>query len=245
MKIAVISDIHSNLEALTACCRVAEEKGAEKFICLGDSVGYGPDPVAVLDMLQGLPNFACVLGNHDEYMFNSIDVTSSAPVQMVAEWTIRQLSKEHLDFLKSLSYVIVENGVTYVHASAHQPNSWGYVTSVEQAKKCMTAASTNLVFYGHVHIPLVFHEKPDNTVELVQPQASKKIHLHQNRRYVINVGSVGQPRDDNNEAGFVLYDEESHSVTFHRVAYDYNKTIEKIYNNSLPSDFAERLEFGH
>jgi len=244
MKIAVISDIHSNLEALTACCRVAEEKGAEKFICLGDCVGYGPDPAAVLDMLQGLPNFACVLGNHDEYMFNSIDVTSSAPVQMVAEWTIGQLSKEHLDFLKSLSFAIVENGVTYVHASAHQPNSWGYVTSVEKAKKCMNAAATNLVFYGHVHIPMIFHEKPDNQIELLRPQTGQTVHLHPNRRYVINAGSVGQPRDDNNEAGFMLYDEESHSVTFHRVVYDYKKTIEKIYQYKLHPDFAERLESG-
>ena len=244
MKIAIITDIHSNLEALTACCRLAEDKGAEKFVCLGDCVGYGPDPVAVLDMLQGLPNFVCVLGNHDEYMFNSIDVTSSAPVQMVAEWTVEQLDTAHLDFLKSLSYVEVDNGVSYVHSTLYQPNSWGYITSPEQAKKCMDSASTNLVFYGHVHIPMIFHEKPDDTVELVQPQAGQKIHLHQNRRYVINAGSVGQPRDDNNEACFVMYDEESHSVTFHRVAYDYKTTINKIHQNNLHPDFAERLETG-
>lgn len=245
MKIAIISDIHSNLEALIACCRVAEDEGVEKFVCLGDCVGYGPDPVAVLDMLQALPNFVCVLGNHDEYMFNCIDVSSSPPVQMVAEWTIKQLSSAHLDFLKSLPYVHLDNGVTYVHATMNQPGSWGYVLKINQARKCMDAASTNLVFYGHVHIPMIFHEKPDNSIELIKPQAGKKIPLHQNRRYVINAGSVGQPRDDNNEACFVLYDEESHSVTFHRVAYDYKKTVEKIYKNKLHPDFAERLETGH
>lgn len=244
MKIAVISDIHSNLEALIACCRVAENEGAEKFVCLGDCVGYGPDPVAVLDLLQTLPGFICVLGNHDEYTFNSIDVTSTPPVQMVAEWTIEQLSKQHIDFLKSLSYIKIDNGTTYVHASVHQANSWGYVTSVIQAKKCMNAASTNLVFYGHVHIPMIFHENPDNIIEQIQPPAGQKIYLHQNQRFVINVASVGQPRDDNNQACFVLYDEESHSVTFHRVAYDYKKTIEKIYKNKLHPGFAERLETG-
>ena len=108
------------------------------------------------------------MGNHDEYMFNCIDVTSSAPVQVVAEWTLQQLTDAHLDFLKSLAYIQVENGVTYVHASLKEPGSWAYVTKTEQAQKCMKAASTNLVFYGHVHIPMIFHEKPDDTVELIQ-----------------------------------------------------------------------------
>ncbi|HEY5604433.1 MAG TPA: metallophosphoesterase family protein [Gammaproteobacteria bacterium] len=244
MKIAIISDIHSNLEALTACCRVAVEAGAEKFVCLGDCIGYGPDPVAVLDMLQGLPNFACVLGNHDEYVFNSIGSTSSAAVQSVAKWTIEQLDKPHIRFLRSLDYMAVENGVTYVHASAYEPNTWAYVTSIDQARKCMNAARTNLVFYGHVHVPMIFHEKPDNTIELIRPLAGKKIPLFPNRRYVINVGSVGQPRDDNNEACFVLYDEELHSVTFHRVAYEYQRTIEKIRKNGLHEHFALRLASG-
>lgn len=245
MKIAVISDIHSNLEALTECCRVAEENGAEQFVCLGDSVGYGPDPVAVLDKLRSLPNLICILGNHDEYMFNFIALDSTPPVQIVAEWTIKQLSAEHIDFLKSLSYTEVENGVTYVHASMHQPGSWGYVTSTERAKKCMDSSSTNLVFYGHVHIPMIFHEKPDNSVEMITPDSDTTISLHQNHRYVINVGSVGQPRDGNNEACFVMYDEDLHSVTFHRVPYEYEKTIQKIHDNNLHPDFAIRLESGH
>ena len=244
MKIAVISDIHSNLEALTACSQLAMEQGAEKFVCLGDMVGYGPDPVAVLDMLQGLPGFSCILGNHDEYMFNSIDISSTAPVQEVAEWTIKQLSNEHLDFLKSLPYLLVDNGVTYVHASLYQPNIWPYIVKEESAKKCLNAASTSLVFYGHVHIPMLFHEKQDNSVELMYPQGGQTISLRPNQRYLINVGSIGQPRDDNNQASFVMYDEDSHSATFHRVAYDYQTTIEKIHSQGLHEDFAERLESG-
>jgi diadenosine tetraphosphatase ApaH/serine/threonine PP2A family protein phosphatase len=244
MKIAIISDIHSNIEALTACCHVAENEGAEKFVCLGDCVGYGPDPVAVLDMLQALPGFSCVLGNHDEHTFNCIDINCLAPVQVVAEWTARQLSEAHLDFLKSLPYVLVDNGVSYVHATMSQPGSWGYITTIDQARQCMVAASTNLVFYGHVHIPMIFHERRDDSIELIHPEGGKTYSLHQNHRYVINAGSVGQPRDDNNSACFVLYDEESHSVTFHRVKYDYSRTIEKIHENKLPAYFAERLESG-
>ena len=244
MKIAVLSDIHSNLEALQVCCQSALEHGAERFICLGDMVGYGPDPVAVLDMLQSLPGFTSVLGNHDEYTFNSIEVSASGPVQLVADWTVQQLTESHIDFLKSLNYMHVENGVSYVHASMNEPNAWGYVTRTEQAKKCMNAAKTNLVFYGHVHIPMIFHEKQDNSVELIYPQARKKIPLHLNRRYVINAGSVGQPRDDNNETCYVMYDEEEHSVTFHREKYNYQKTIQKIRDRGLHEDFAIRLEKG-
>lgn len=241
MKIAVISDIHSNLEALTACCQQAMEQGAEKFVCLGDIVGYGPDPVAVLDMLHGLPGFTCVLGNHDEYMFNSIEVSSTAPVQQVAEWTIKQLSPEHIEFLKSLPYVIIENGVSYVHSSLRQPNTWPYITNPTEAKKCLGSSSTNLIFYGHVHIPMLFHEQKDNSIELSYPQGGQTVILHPNQRYLINVGSVGQPRDDNTEASYVIYDEEKNCLTFHRVKYDFSKTIEKIRSNDLHEDFAERL----
>lgn len=244
MKIAVISDIHSNLEALTACCQAAEEHGAERFVCLGDTVGYGPDPVATLDKLRSLPNFSCVLGNHDEYMFNFIDQDSTPPVQMVAEWTIKQLSEEHIEYLKSLAYTLVENGVSYVHSSLHQPNAWSYITNAEKAKKCLESSATNLVFYGHVHIPMLFHEQQDNTIALIHPDPNKQIPLKPNQRYVINVGSVGQPRDDNKDACFVIYDEELHCVTFHRVAYDYQATIKKIYDYGLHPEFAHRLESG-
>ncbi|MDH5179949.1 MAG: metallophosphatase family protein [Gammaproteobacteria bacterium] len=244
MKIAVISDIHSNLEALDACCEKALREGAEQFVCLGDSVGYGPDPAAVLDKLRELPGFQCVLGNHDEYMFNFIGQESTGPVQMVAEWTVKQLSESHIDFLKSLTYVLVENGVTYVHASLYQPGSWFYITSAERAKKCLESAHTSLVFYGHVHIPLIFHEKADNDVVMINPEQDTPIYLKPNQRYVINVGSVGQPRDDNKDACFVLYDEDRHSVTFHRVAYDYQTTIRKINEKGLHPEFADRLAAG-
>ncbi|MDH5444950.1 MAG: metallophosphoesterase family protein [Gammaproteobacteria bacterium] len=244
MKIAVISDIHSNLEALTACCQMAMEQGAEKFVCLGDIVGYGPDPVAVIDMLRGLPGFTCILGNHDEYMYNSIDVKSTAPVQEVAEWTVEQLSEQHIEFLKTLPYVLVENGVSYVHASLNNPGNWSYIIKPDSAKKCLDSASTNLVFYGHVHIPMLFHENQDNSVELIYPQAGQKFLLRPNQRYLINVGSVGQPRDDNNDASFVMYDEEIHAVSFFRVAYDVDRTIEKIHEYKLHEEFAKRLRTG-
>lgn len=244
MKIAIISDIHSNLEALEACYQSACQQDVEKFICLGDCVGYGPDPVAVIDKLRSLPGFTCVLGNHDEYMFNSIDVTSTAPVQQVAEWTIKQLSDEHLEYLKSLPYVHIENGVSYVHSTLYEPNSWAYITRPEQALKCMNASTTNVVFYGHVHVPMIFHEKPDSSIEVIEPQPGKKIPLNPNRRYVINVGSVGQPRDDNNQTCYVIYDEETNHVVFHRLDYDYKKTIDKMHANGLHEDLAERLKSG-
>ena len=227
MKIAIISDIHSNLEALTACYRTAEDEGAEKYVCLGDTVGYGPDPVAVLDILQSLPNLICVLGNHDEYMFNCTDDSAIPPVKEVAEWTAKQLTEAHLDFLKSLSYVEVDNGVSYGHADLVYPSNWTYITRAIQALHCMDAAETNLVFYGHVHIPIIFHEKPDNSIELLHPQDGVKMNLNQNQRYIINTGSVGQPRDNDPRSCYVIV--RDNHIEFRRVDYPIGETRDKIF----------------
>lgn len=244
MKISIISDIHSNLEALTECIRVAEENGAEKFICLGDCIGYGPDPAAVLDMLVELPNFSCIVGNHEEYLFDTRVHEVKAPVKYAKEWTLGQLSEKHMEYISSLFYNKVENGVTYVHATTHDPSGWVYVTNVSHAIKCMNSASTDLIFYGHVHMPLMFHEKPNNSIEMSRPEQNETIILEQDQRYAINVGSVGQPRDNNPDASFVMYDEEAQSVTFHRVSYDYETTARKIRDYGLPVDFADRIEVG-
>lgn len=244
MKIAVISDIHSNLEALVACIDRATELGVQRFICLGDVVGYGADAAPVLDRLLSLPGFNMVIGNHDESMFMTIDTDMSPPINHAAEINRKQLDKKHLDYLKSLSYVHVENGVTYAHASASCPNDWAYLLTKDLVLPCMDAARTNLTFIGHVHIPKVFHETTSGKIEIIDPEQDAPMALNQNRRYVINVGSVGQPRDNNNQASFVIYNEELHNITFHRVAYDYPTTMMKIKKAGLNDFFAERLEQG-
>ncbi len=244
MKIAIFSDIHSNLEALSSCCLRAEESAAEQYRCLGDSVGYGPDAGGVLDLLMSLPGITGVIGNHDESMFNLANDSSNPYISEAANLNRMQLSPEHIDFLKSLSYIHVENGVTYAHASTSYPGNWDYLINEELVVKCMDASETNVTFIGHVHIPVVYHEFPDGRIEKITPEPHKVISLNPNRRYVINVGSIGQPRDNNNNACFVVYDENLHNVTFQRVPYDYLTTMAKIKGMGIESFFADRLKDG-
>lgn len=245
MKIAILSDIHSNLEALTACRERALAHGVEQFVCLGDFIGYGPDPVATMDLLLSLPGLVAVLGNHDEHMIVEGSSLPSPQVKQAVDWSRRQLRREHLDFLGALPYLRIERGVTYVHASAARPYEWNYLLNAGQVWECMQAAETSLVFIGHVHIPAMYRETRANSAELVVPEEGKAFALKSSRRYVVNVGSVGQPRDDDNRASFVIYDEVQNSITFQRVPYDYSATGRKILAAGLHPFFAERLASGH
>lgn len=244
MKIAIFSDIHSNLEALSSCYQRAQECSVEQYRCLGDSVGYGPDAGAVLDLLLSLPGIISVIGNHDESMFNLANDSHNPYINEAAQLNRTQLSAGHIDFLKSLPYVHVENGVTYAHASSSRPGDWDYLINEELVRKCMDASKTNITFIGHVHIPVVYHEFPDGRIDEINPEPGETLPLNPNRRYVINVGSVGQPRDNNNNACFVVYDEGMTSVTFERVPYDYPATMAKIRASGLNDFFADRLKDG-
>lgn len=244
MKIAILSDIHSNLEALTACRERALAHGVEQFVCLGDCVGYGADPVATMDLLLSLPGLVSVLGNHDEHMILEGNTLPSPQVKQAVDWTRQQLRREHLDYLGALPYLRIERGVTFVHASAARPYEWDYLFDADQVWECMQAAETSLVFIGHVHVPSLYREVRADSAELVVPQEGKAFALNPSRRYVVNVGSVGQPRDDDNRSSFVIYDEERNSVTFQRVSYDYSVAGRKILAAGLNPFFAERLETG-
>lgn len=245
MKIAILSDLHSNLEALTACTRHATENGVGRFVCLGDCVGYGPNPVETLDLLRSLPGLVTVLGNHDEHLIvEDIERPVNPATRQAIEWTRKQLRAEQREFLGSLPLRHVEAGVTYVHATADEPQEWEYLLEPEQVKRCFEAADTGLVFIGHVHVPDLFHLADDGQVETVTVTAGKPVMLQPHHRYVVNVGSVGQPRDGNPDASFVIYDEVRNSVCFERVPYDYGATGAKILRAGLNPFFAERLAQG-
>jgi len=241
MKIALLADIHSNLEALTECVRVANEHGTEKFVCLGDFVGYGADPAAVMDMLWALPGFTCIVGNHEEFLFDDMNNDSPNKKKYAKHWTMSQLSKQHLDYISQLSYMVVDDGVTYVHATTHEDSGWVYISNTSHAYKCLENASTLVVFYGHVHIPVIYQETSDKKLTSIYPKPGETILLQDGDRFVINVGSVGQPRDNNPDASFAIYDSELRSITFHRVPYDIEKTAAKIRACGLDEDSAARL----
>lgn len=246
MKIAVLSDIHSNLEALEACCRLARQQGVERFACLGDFVGYGADPVATLDLVLSLPGLIAVLGNHDEsiIVFGK-EAVPNPFVRHTREWARRRLRPEHLEYLRSLPYVHAEKDVTYVHASARHPHDWEYLRNVRQAEACLRAARTSLVFIGHGHVPTIFCRGAGGVTTEMDAAEGAPLVLEPGNAYVVNVGSVGQPRDGNSAACFAIHDDNARTVTFHRVAYDHAAAAAKIRAAGFDPFFADRLSRGH
>ena len=241
MKLAIFSDIHSNLEALEACRDRALEQGAEAFICLGDVTGYGADPAATVDLLRSLENFSAVRGNHEEVLFADLAEGVKNSLRKTVEWTRNQLSKEQLRFLESFPYLIEKHGVTFVHASADHPGKWEYLGHGDTVEHCMQAANTNITFIGHVHVPHVYYETDSGQVRELKPRQGVTIPLMSRRRYVINVGSVGQPRDGDNASCFIMFDDQKREITFHRIVYNYVETARKILAANLNPSFAERL----
>lgn len=241
MKLAIFSDIHSNLEALEACHKRALQLGAEGFVCLGDVTGYGADPAATVDRLMSIDNLIAVRGNHEEALFTELSEGVKESLKQTVEWTRNQLNDKQLRFLDSLPYLLEAHGVTFVHASANHPRQWVYLGQGDTVEYCMEAAHTNVTFIGHVHIPHVFYKTGSGDVRELKPREEVLIPLMSNRRYVINVGSVGQPRDGDSASCFVMYDDKKRGISFHRVVYNYVETARKILAANLNSAFAERL----
>ena len=245
MKIAIISDLHSNIEALQACLDKAQALNVDQYVCLGDIIGYGPDPSTTLEMVMALPNVQVIRGNHEEALFTSYYKGLRPHIRQTIDWTRAQLSETQMAFLQSLPYQHKVAGATMVHASTDRPERWPYVYTVELAKNCMQASDSRITFLGHTHQPEVYFETPDKQIKCMTPKPGVAIPLYQHGRYVINVGSVGQPRDDINAASFAVFDTTEREVVFYRVAYDYVSTGKKIIQRGLPALFAERLAKGH
>jgi len=242
VKIAIVSDIHSNLEALQACCRKAEALGVDRYICLGDIVGYCADPVATLDLVMSLPGIVAIRGNHDEAVLNRrYTPRASRSIQAAIEWTHDQLSPRHIAFINGLPYTYILDSAIFAHASVKRPEKWVYVYRTEQVRQCMAASEQPLIFLGHTHLPVMFYEDSEGVLQQLPLQEASPIPIYQRQRYLVNVGSVGQPRDGNSAASFVIYDTELAEVTFHRAVYDFTSTARKIMEADLHPRFAERL----
>jgi diadenosine tetraphosphatase ApaH/serine/threonine PP2A family protein phosphatase len=244
MRQAIFSDIHSNIEALQTCVAHARQHGVTRFACLGDCVGYGADPASTLTLLMSLPDLLLVRGNHDEALFDAkvIDVPG---IRESIDWARARLSPAQLDLLRQAPYVHHAGRVTYAHASAHAPERWEYLRHFEQIHDCLAATDAQVTFIGHVHVPMVFYRTAGGTLRELSPQPDVPIPLSSTCRYVVNVGSVGQPRDGNNTASYAIYDDDANEVTFFRLPYDYLAAGNKILAAGLYPRFAERLAEGN
>jgi diadenosine tetraphosphatase ApaH/serine/threonine PP2A family protein phosphatase len=241
----VFSDIHGNLEALEAVVQHAGAARADFFLCLGDVVGYGADPNACIDALRALPRWACLRGNHDAAVIDPGERTFFHEVALEGiQFTASRLTEENKRFLAALPYTYTDHA-TYmgVHASPSRPEAWDYVLDHAGAARAFAAMGAHrIAFIGHSHAPVIFGD--DGRVQRFPADAAVALELDR-ARYVINVGSVGQPRDGNPDAAYVLYDDAVDTVRLLRVPYDRERAAEKILRAGLPAVLAERLLVGY
>ena len=245
MRIAFLSDIHSNIEALDACLKHAGENGAERFVFLGDFVGYGADPEAVVaDVARRVAEGAvAVKGNHDEAIEKRAGYMNVSTKQSI-DWTRGALSAERRAFLASLPLLVREGEMCFVHASAAAPARWDYVDTPSEAQRSADAAQSIYTFSGHVHDQMLYFEGAQGKWSAFQPTPGSPVPIRSGRRWLALVGSVGQPRDGRPAAAYTLFDSAREQVTFHRIAYDHLSAARKIRQAGLPEPHAYRVEKG-
>lgn len=245
MLIALFADIHSNREALNACLADAAQEGAEQYIFLGDLVGYGPDPVAVVERVAEFADAGALVvqGNHDAAAAG--EPISLNPIARAAiEWTKTQLNDHHTRFLHQLPLDFNADDRLYVHASASSPEDWIYVLSPREAFQCFRATAQRLTFCGHTHLPALFNESATGMPQKHVPVDNCPVPLLTQRRWIAVLGAVGQPRDHNASACYGLLDTHTNRLTYQRVPYDADVTARKIVAAGLPNALAKRLLSG-
>jgi diadenosine tetraphosphatase ApaH/serine/threonine PP2A family protein phosphatase len=246
VRVALLADVHANLEALTACLAHAREQGADAHAFLGDLVGYGPDPGPVLDVVAEhvARGAVAVRGNHDEAVVEARGDLSSSAAKAVL-WTRDRLSPAHHAFLAALPLAVRRDDVLFVHASADAPAAWTYVTDPVRAGRSLSAAEgARYVFCGHVHEPALYYAGPAQKPRGFHPVPGVAIPLTLRYRWLAIAGSAGQPRDGNTAACWALFDAERATLTYHRVPYDWATAAAKVRAAGLPEWLAHRLERG-
>jgi len=239
MRFAILSDLHANLEATEAVLADARERGCTHFVCLGDVVGYNANPHECVEIVRKL---ACpvVKGNHDEQA--SLTESSrgfNALAEAAINWTRAHLTKEDKEWLRDLQLSLQIRDFTIVHATLDSPDQWGYVFNNLDAVASFAHQDTATCFFGHTHVPGAFVR--DDGVKRVKVE---QLTLEEGKKYFINVGSVGQPRDGDWRAAYCIYHLEDHVVEQRRVKYDLATTQKKIIDAGLPRLLADRLELG-
>jgi diadenosine tetraphosphatase ApaH/serine/threonine PP2A family protein phosphatase len=247
MLIAILTDLHANREAVSACLADAEQRGAKAYAFLGDLVGYGADPAWVVDTVASYAERGAwaVLGNHDIAVASQDDVHMNPAAKAVIDWTRAQMNASQLRFLASLPLTQEHGEVLFVHASAAKPQEWEYILGALDAVKSMHATRCRVTFCGHVHEPALYHLSLTGKAGTFTPVPEVAIPLASTRRWLAIPGSTGQPRDGNPAACYALYDDINHELTYLRVPYDHDTAARKVVDAGLPERLAQRLIEGH
>ena len=242
MRYAVLGDIHANLHALEAVLEDARAYGCTEFHLLGDVVGYGAFPSECVAIAQALPG-SCVMGNHDQAAAGetSLDVFSEV-ARASLQWTRERLSAEQKAWLGALRPQRQIRRTTFVHATLDSPLGWGYIREVADAELSLALQRTPLCFIGHTHVPQAFGEGIGRVHLFEHPDQG--VRLPRTPKYLVNAGAVGQPRDGDPRAAYMIHDEEQDGLWLRRVDYDIEAAAAAILSAGLPEKLAARLRTG-
>ena len=241
MRYGLISDIHGNLEALQAVYLEIDRLDVDDVLCLGDVIGYGPDPEKCIELVRERAS-VILAGNHDHAPIGLVDVTYfNSYAKQAVEWTTAQISQETRDFLESCPLIHEFERFTIVHSTPSNPSAWEYILSIDDAVENFPYIDNRCCFIGHSHVPVIISKSSN---EQIQVQRLNKIVFQEDAKYIVNVGSVGQPRDLDPRAAFATFDDETYQYELHRVRYDIGKVQRKILDRGLPPFLAERLALG-
>lgn len=245
MLLAILADIHANRQAYEACLSHARARGADRLALLGDFVGYGGNPEATVDRTMELvaAGAIAVKGNHDVAIYDPREGMNETAVRAI-DWTRAQLSSAQREFLAALPMLVADDDRLYVHAEASAPESWRYVRDVEDAIRSLKGSAARLTFCGHIHRPAVYSQSATGKVVAFKPAPGVPVPLLPHRRWVVVAGAVGQPRDGNPDACYVLLDTVRSEITYHRVPYDIDAAASAIRQCGLPEWLADRLYKG-
>jgi diadenosine tetraphosphatase ApaH/serine/threonine PP2A family protein phosphatase len=243
MRIAVFSDIHANRQALEAFCEHTASRQIDRYMCLGDIVGYGADPEFCISLVRTLPEIDCVLGNHDHAVAGA-PYSMNRDAQKVIEWTRGQLSAANLSFLKTLEACRKWDDLLFCHANPYRPLEWYYVEEREYIARSFARSKAKILFIGHTHVAAAITRQNFFCLYMRTPRNEMVVPAAERNRQIFNCGSIGQPRDGDPRASYLIYDTDRQTVEFVRVAYDYERAAGRIRETGLPEVFAKRLMTG-
>ncbi len=242
--VALVSDIHGNIDALSAVLADIGQWSCREIFCLGDVVGYGPEPAACVEKIRNSCALT-VMGNHEAMLLMAIqnpleDVrdTVAAPIELA----VRQLGEAQMDWIRGLPLSADLGPISLAHAALHEPGEFPYIDSTEEAERHFAIQSSFVSFHGHTHIPVIWEEGEDGVVGFMPSE--KPVLLEARKRYAVNVGSVGQARDGDPRACYVLYDPRKRILLHRRVEYDLAKAVKRFQKAGMPRNNSKRLKRG-
>jgi len=240
----MIADIHSNIEALKVVIKQIQGSGVDRTICLGDIVGYGPNPKECIELIKTLPDVEVILGNHDAAVINKTEIKDfNEYAKQAIEINKGLLTEEDKEYLTTLKEKHTETDILFVHGSPRDPLN-EYLLTMKKLQENIELFNEKICFGGHTHLPLVYSRSGSGEDHIENPEDNQEFKLLEDRKYIINVGSVGQPRDGDNRACFVYYDTSENKITYCRLKYDIESVQKKMKNLQLPKFLINRLSEG-